>query len=167
MHARFKLFVLLRTCYLCVTLAFCGQTFGQEIVDPEPDSVRIANGEYAPYFSEDLKHYGVGSRIVKAAFAEVGINVDYVFRPWERGYRNRNLLRDYFFSSPSRKKDSGLSKRRARIWSSTKSTRRSPASILDMKDWGRPSCWATCPWVSFASSLACRNFIRKRRYAAW
>jgi len=48
-------------------------------------TITLANGEYAPFFSENLKHYGVVSRIVKEAFAQENINVRYVFRPWKRG----------------------------------------------------------------------------------
>jgi len=47
--------------------------------------VQIANGEWTPYFSENLKHHGVVSRIVKEAFALEGIECEFVFRPWKRG----------------------------------------------------------------------------------
>ncbi|HEG44387.1 MAG TPA: transporter substrate-binding domain-containing protein [Phycisphaerales bacterium] len=50
-----------------------------------PNRVVIANGEWDPYFSENLQHYGVVSRIVTEAFAIEGIEVEYVFRPWKRG----------------------------------------------------------------------------------
>ena len=50
-----------------------------------PNRVVIANGEWNPYFSENLRYYGVVSRIVKEAFESEGIEVEYVFRPWKRG----------------------------------------------------------------------------------
>ncbi len=33
-------------------------------------TVTLANGEWAPFFSENLKHYGVVSRIINDAFAQ-------------------------------------------------------------------------------------------------
>ena len=46
--------------------------------------VRLTNGEWPPYFSENLPHYGIGSRIVTEAFALEGIRVEYAFFPWKR-----------------------------------------------------------------------------------
>ncbi len=48
------------------------------------DSIRLANGEWPPYYSQSLEGYGVGSRIVTEAFALNGIRVDYEFYPWKR-----------------------------------------------------------------------------------
>ncbi|WLQ13632.1 transporter substrate-binding domain-containing protein [Hahella aquimaris] len=54
----------------------------------QAEKITLANGEWAPYLSENLKHHGFMSRIVKDAFAEEGIEVDYVFLPWKRGYED-------------------------------------------------------------------------------
>jgi len=51
----------------------------------------LANGEWAPYQSEHLKHHGYVSRIVTEAFARVGYEVDYVFLPWKRGYESARV----------------------------------------------------------------------------
>ncbi|MDX5298124.1 MAG: transporter substrate-binding domain-containing protein [Gammaproteobacteria bacterium] len=48
------------------------------------DTVRITNGEWPPYLSSALPHYGLASRIVTEAFAEHGIEVEYGFFPWNR-----------------------------------------------------------------------------------
>jgi len=48
--------------------------------------VRLANGEWPPYCSEELEHYGIGSRILTEAFALEGIEVEYGFFPWIRAY---------------------------------------------------------------------------------
>ncbi len=48
------------------------------------ETVRITNGEWPPYLSEHLKHYGVASRIVTEAFAQEGVQVEYGFFPWAR-----------------------------------------------------------------------------------
>jgi len=48
-------------------------------------SIKIANGDWPPYFSEKLRHNRVVSRIVKDAFEIEGIGVEYVFLPWKRG----------------------------------------------------------------------------------
>lgn len=46
--------------------------------------VRLTNGEFAPYLSETLPHYGLASRIVSEAFALQGYQVEYGFFPWAR-----------------------------------------------------------------------------------
>lgn len=48
------------------------------------EKILITNGEWPPYFSQDLKHYGLASRIVTEAFALEGISVEYGFFPWKR-----------------------------------------------------------------------------------
>lgn len=50
------------------------------------ETITLSNGEWLPYLSESLPHYGIVSRIVSEAFALEGITVQYVFRPWPRAY---------------------------------------------------------------------------------
>lgn len=50
-----------------------------------PDKIVIANGEWAPYLSENLEHNGVVSRIVKESFELEGVKVEYQWLPWKRG----------------------------------------------------------------------------------
>ncbi len=50
------------------------------------EKIRITNGEWPPYLSESLPHYGVVSRIVTEAFALEGIQVEYGFFPWKRSF---------------------------------------------------------------------------------
>ncbi len=52
------------------------------------EKITLANGEWAPYLSKNLKHYGYMSHIVSEAFAEEGIEVEYVFLPWKRGFED-------------------------------------------------------------------------------
>ncbi|MBU1170362.1 MAG: ABC transporter substrate-binding protein [Proteobacteria bacterium] len=56
-------------------------------VSSSEETIRLTNGEWAPYFSENLEYYGVGSRIVTEAFALEGITVIYGFFPWSRGLK--------------------------------------------------------------------------------
>ncbi len=51
------------------------------------ETIRLTNGEWAPYFSQKLKYYGIGSRIVTEAFALEGIKVEYGFFPWKRALK--------------------------------------------------------------------------------
>ncbi|GLS92119.1 ABC transporter substrate-binding protein [Psychromonas marina] len=51
-------------------------------------TIRLTTGEWSPYLSEDLKHYGFVSHIVTEAFALEGIKVEYIFRPWKRAYKD-------------------------------------------------------------------------------
>ncbi|WP_415906616.1 substrate-binding periplasmic protein [Neptuniibacter sp. QD72_48] len=48
--------------------------------------VNLTAGEYPPYQSQKLKHYGVVSRIVSEAFALEGVQVNFTFMPWKRAY---------------------------------------------------------------------------------
>lgn len=50
------------------------------------ETIRLTNGEWPPFLSEDLKHGGVVSRIVKEAFAHEGVIVEYGYFPWKRAY---------------------------------------------------------------------------------
>ncbi len=52
------------------------------------EKITLANGEWAPYLSKGLKHSGYMSHIVSEAFAEEGIEVEYVFLPWKRGFED-------------------------------------------------------------------------------
>lgn len=50
------------------------------------DTIRLANGDWAPYMAENLKNRGVISHVVEEAFALEGIRVEYTFLPWKRGF---------------------------------------------------------------------------------
>lgn len=52
----------------------------------ESRTMRVAIGEWPPFVSENLEHYGLAARIVTEAFAAVGNDVDYRFYPWKRAY---------------------------------------------------------------------------------
>lgn len=48
------------------------------------DTIVITNGEWPPYQSRELPHFGFASLIVTEAFALQGVQVNYEFRPWKR-----------------------------------------------------------------------------------
>lgn len=48
--------------------------------------VLLANGEWAPYLSPNLPHYGAASHIVTEAFQAAGVSTTYHFYPWKRAY---------------------------------------------------------------------------------
>jgi len=51
------------------------------------DRIRLTNGEWPPYTSKALPHYGFMSRIVTEAFDQVEINAEYTFfDSWKRCY---------------------------------------------------------------------------------
>lgn len=77
--------------------------------------LRLSNGEWPPYFSETMRHYGAGSRIVSEAFASEGVRVGYGFFPWNRSLllaeqgvwdgtllwlRNEERERNFYLSEP-------------------------------------------------------------------
>lgn len=51
------------------------------------DSVRITTGEWAPYLSQYLPHFGPLNRIVTEAFALEDVEVKFGFYPWKRAIR--------------------------------------------------------------------------------
>lgn len=51
------------------------------------ETIRITNGEWAPYLSENLKNNGFASHVVKEAFSAVDMDVQYGFFPWKRAYK--------------------------------------------------------------------------------
>lgn len=48
------------------------------------EPVRVATGEWPPFISERLPHGGPVLRIVRDAFAAVEMDVEFMFRPWNR-----------------------------------------------------------------------------------
>jgi len=48
------------------------------------EEIRIANGEWVPFTSQNLKHYGLFSHIISESFAFNGIAVTYEWFPWKR-----------------------------------------------------------------------------------
>jgi polar amino acid transport system substrate-binding protein len=77
--------------------------------------VRLASGEWPPFLSQHLPHYGIASRIVTEAFAVQDIRVQYGFFPWRRSLRlaqsgewdgtalwlkSEARMRDFYFSEP-------------------------------------------------------------------
>lgn len=54
--------------------------------DAPAETVRITNGEWPPFTSEQLPNKGPLSRIVAEAFALEGVTVEYGYFPWKRAY---------------------------------------------------------------------------------
>jgi polar amino acid transport system substrate-binding protein len=50
-------------------------------------TIRLTNGEWQPYLSKDVPHFGIASHIVTEAFALVGVEVEYGFFPWSRAMK--------------------------------------------------------------------------------
>lgn len=72
-------------CALLSTLALTAVlTVTTSVQTYAAETVRITNGEWTPYLGKDEPHYGIASRIVTAAFEEVGMEVEYGFFPWSR-----------------------------------------------------------------------------------
>ena len=61
-------------------------THALDSVAADDRTMRVAIGEWRPFVSKDLQHYGLAARIVTEAFAAEGIDVEYRFYPWKRAY---------------------------------------------------------------------------------
>ncbi|MEM9625045.1 MAG: transporter substrate-binding domain-containing protein [Pseudomonadota bacterium] len=82
-------------------------SIGVATADASP--LRIAAGEYPPYTSEAMEHYGPINRIVTHASQEAGFEVEFEFLPWKRGLEETRLGRftasSYWYYSDKRKQD--------------------------------------------------------------
>ena len=93
---------------LCFVLLFVTPGFAA-------DKVRLATGEWPPYISKGLQHYGVASHIVTDAFGVEGLEVEITFLPWRRAYaqaeagdfdgtfgwsRESGREQDFYYSEP-------------------------------------------------------------------
>lgn len=72
-------------------------------------TVRITSGEWAPYCSENMEHYGMALRIITEAFAREGVKVEYSFFPWDQAM-NKAQTREWdgsaaWFRSPEREQN--------------------------------------------------------------
>lgn len=81
------------------------------------NSIYLTNGEWTPYLSEKLPHYGFVSQIATEAFKLKGIEVVYGFYPWPRAYseakgnpkwsgtiiwkKSDQRSKDFYFSDPT------------------------------------------------------------------
>ncbi len=85
------------------------------IEEEEGDKITLASGEWAPYVSEELKHEGIVSRVVRESFELRGIDVEFVYLPWKRSIeeaksgkwdgtlpwlKNEEREADFWFSDP-------------------------------------------------------------------
>lgn len=72
------------------------------------ETIRVATGEWEPYISKNLKHYGVCTQIITESFALKGIKAEIGFFPWARGERFAQLgewdAMATLVSTPERKK---------------------------------------------------------------
>ena len=69
-----KLFLVLAGLSLVSGVIFC------------QSKIRITNGEWEPFLSENSSEYGFGSHIVTEAFKLEGIEIEYGFFPWTHGF---------------------------------------------------------------------------------
>jgi len=101
-----KLFSVLTAVFVC---AWCvGLGYAQE-------TIVLTNGEWPPYFSEEFKYGGVGSLVCQEAFALGGVDAQYEYMPWKRGFelardgqyagtvgwrKTAEREKDFYFSDP-------------------------------------------------------------------
>ncbi|TQF72527.1 transporter substrate-binding domain-containing protein [Pseudoalteromonas luteoviolacea] len=64
--------------FLVCILLFAGQAYAQTLT--------IAIGNYPPYSGEKLKGQGLIPQVIRAAFAQHNIRVDFQFMPWARSF---------------------------------------------------------------------------------
>lgn len=79
-----------RNCFISVyvLLTVFGFSFSGVALADDENTIVIANGEWLPFLSKDLKHHGVFCHIITEAFASEGVTVIYEWVPWKRAYIN-------------------------------------------------------------------------------
>lgn len=101
-----------------LTLAALGTVLGlvgipTRAAEGNPTSIRIATGEWPPYTSEVLNGNGIACKLISEAFAAAGVEVTYVFYPWNRSIelsrRGGIEATATWFESPDRRADFLLS----------------------------------------------------------
>ncbi|MDN3611911.1 substrate-binding periplasmic protein [Vibrio ostreicida] len=70
---------------LCFTASFVFAAFAQA------NTVKLANGEWAPYQSKSLKNGGFITQIVREAFEAEGYQVEFTYMPWKRGFEDSKV----------------------------------------------------------------------------
>ena len=78
--------------FLCL-IVVCNSSFAAQF-----EHVKVATSEYAPYTSEFAPQGGFINHIITAAFAEVGIEVEYEYMPWARALQ-KSIDGDYHGAS--------------------------------------------------------------------
>jgi polar amino acid transport system substrate-binding protein len=48
------------------------------------DTIRLTNGDWQPFMSENGPHHGIASHVITEGFARAGVEVEYGFSPWKR-----------------------------------------------------------------------------------
>jgi len=75
----------------------------------EAPHVRIATGEYLPWSSESLLHYGLVNRIIREAFELQGYSVSFFFLPWKRALEESKAGRydatSFWYDTPLRREN--------------------------------------------------------------
>jgi len=71
---------------IAVACMLCTPASAASSNDDDATVMRVAIGEWPPFVSRNLQHYGLAARIVTQAFAAEGVKVRYRFYPWKRAY---------------------------------------------------------------------------------
>ncbi|MCX4028404.1 transporter substrate-binding domain-containing protein [Endozoicomonas sp. SM1973] len=78
------------------------------------ENLILAGGEWPPYVSKELNHYGVTPRIITEIFSSFGVKVQYQFHPWSRSLEaaRQGIVDGTFlwYKTPEREKDFYYSK---------------------------------------------------------
>ncbi len=54
-------------------------------------TIKISTSEWPPYISKKLPNHGYISQVIEEAFAQVNIDVEFVFLPWARAYEDAKV----------------------------------------------------------------------------
>ena len=73
-----------RLCWAAIAVAFSVGVGGVLPIAAHAEGLRLVTGELPPYATHERSDDGIALDIVRRAFANAGISVNYTFKPWTR-----------------------------------------------------------------------------------
>lgn len=81
-----NVFILTTILAACTSNTIPSQLTSTPLSESPVNTLRLANGNWPPYNSQDLPHAGCDSWVIEEAFSLQGIEIEYEFFPWARSY---------------------------------------------------------------------------------
>lgn len=72
---------------ICFSVPLSAETLGTVSSSSKKNEIVITTGEWPPYTSSKLKHYGVVAHLITDIFTEMGLKARFQLMPWARAYK--------------------------------------------------------------------------------
>lgn len=89
---------------LILTLSAATGVSANETPTQNTEIITIASGEQPPHTSKNAPHLGYLNHVIEVVFAQEGKQVEFVFFPWSRAYKNTKegeyVASSYWYNDP-------------------------------------------------------------------